>query len=70
MQADLLVLPDQNGDPYKALVNAQRSDLQAVVRGGRLLVADQTLAQQMPIWNTEPHSISINGRIKLIDTML
>ncbi len=41
--ADLLVLSDEGGDPWKTLLAASRSDLAAVIRDGRPLIADPAL---------------------------
>jgi cytosine/adenosine deaminase-related metal-dependent hydrolase len=42
-RADLLVFKDDGDDPYEQILRARRSDLQAVIVGGRLLVSSPTL---------------------------
>ena len=70
MRADLLILPDAGGDPYAALLAAERADLRAVLRDGRPVIADPDLANWFAILGVEAIAATLDGRAKLVDSRL
>jgi cytosine/adenosine deaminase-related metal-dependent hydrolase len=68
--ADLLILPDIGGDPYRQLIDIKRKDICAVVRGGAPLIADPGFADWFATAGIEAVPAQLDGRPKLISRAL
>jgi cytosine/adenosine deaminase-related metal-dependent hydrolase len=67
--ADCLILRDQ-ADAYRALVDARRADVRAVVRGGVPLVADPDLGDWLTHSGADPVAAVLDGRPKVVARQL
>lgn len=63
--ADMLIVPDGGGDPYASLINLQRRDIGAVVRGGLPVLADLDFAEMFKICGVKAVEVELDGRPKL-----
>lgn len=69
-RADFLVLRDGGGDPWEHLINATRSDLRAVVLGGKPVIADADLAEWFVACDLETTRVTVDAHPKLLRSSL
>jgi cytosine/adenosine deaminase-related metal-dependent hydrolase len=67
--ADLLLLRDRGGDPYRQLLDTSRSELCAVVRDGTPVIADPEFADWFAACGLETARVKLDGRSKLLAGM-
>ena len=63
--ADMLIVPDDGGDPYAGLIGLKRRDIRAVVRGGLPVLADLDFADMFKICGVKAVEVELDGRPKL-----
>jgi cytosine/adenosine deaminase-related metal-dependent hydrolase len=68
--ADLLILRDTGGDPYRHLVDIKRKDICAVVRAGAPLIAEPGFADWFAACDVEAVQALLDGQSKLISRAL
>jgi cytosine/adenosine deaminase-related metal-dependent hydrolase len=64
--ADLIVLRDQGGDPYRQLLQAERAQLRAVVRDGAPTIADPDFAAWFAAGGLAVLRVQLDGVAKLL----
>jgi cytosine/adenosine deaminase-related metal-dependent hydrolase len=69
-RADLLILRDIGGDPYRQLIDIKRKDVCAVVRGGAPLIAEPGFADWFAACDTEAIPVLLDGQPKLLSHAL
>ena len=67
-RADLLVLRRNCDDPYRQLINTQRGDIRAVVRGGVPMIADPDFAAWFAALGIDVIRIELDGHAKLLSS--
>ncbi|MDB5973053.1 MAG: cytosine deaminase-like metal-dependent hydrolase [Hydrocarboniphaga sp.] len=65
-QADLVIVGDRGGDPYRSLVGIGRGEIRAVVRGGLPMVADADFADWFAACGIQTVSVTLDGKPKLL----
>ena len=64
--ADYVIIRDTHTDPYQRLIEAERSELRAVVRNGRPLIADPDFADWFRLFDMASVAVTLDGRPKLL----
>ena len=64
--ADMLVLRDVGGDPYRQLLAAERRDLRAVIRNGVPAIADPDFAEWFAACGVQTARVRLDGYDKLL----
>jgi Amidohydrolase family len=64
--ADLVIVRDEGGDPYQALLGLRRGDIRAVVRGGAPAIADPDFAGWFAACGVATVCVTLDGRPKLL----
>ncbi|MBI3536118.1 MAG: amidohydrolase family protein [Chloroflexi bacterium] len=65
--ADLILLPAPRGDPFAALVQTRRSDLQMVMLGGKPRLGDLAMQELFAARGVEFARVRVDGAAKLLD---
>lgn len=68
--ADLLIVEDRRDDPVRSLLGITRSEIRAVVRDGRPLIADPDFAHWFVASGLDTVPVTLDGRPKLLDRRL
>ena len=68
--ADLVLVRDHGDDPYRQLLQIERSDLRAVVRDGRPMIADPDFAGWFSALGIDVIKIKLDDRPKLLASWL
>lgn len=68
--ADMVIVEDRGGDEVASLVGIGRADIRAVVRGGAPRIADADFAEWFAAAGIETVTVTLDGRLKLIDRRL
>ena len=68
--ADLVLVRDRGDDPYRHLLQIERSDLRAVVRDGRPMITDPDFAGWFSALGIDAIKITLDGRPKLLASSL
>lgn len=68
--ADLLIVEDRGDDPVRSLLGITRSEIRAVVRDGRPLIADPDFAHWFVASGLDTVPVTLDGRPKLLDRRL
>jgi cytosine/adenosine deaminase-related metal-dependent hydrolase len=69
-RADLLIIPDTGGDPYRQLIDITRKRVCAVVRNGAPLIADSAFGDWFAACHTEAVPVLLDGQPKLLSRAL
>jgi cytosine/adenosine deaminase-related metal-dependent hydrolase len=65
-RADMLIVGDAGSDPYRTLLELQRRDIRAVVRGGVPAMADPDFAEWFIACGVDTVRVLLDGRPKLL----
>ena len=68
--ADLLIVADRGGDAARSVAGIGRSEIRAVVRGGRPCIADPDFVDWFEAAGVEAAAVTLDGRPKLLAKVL